>query len=97
MKDIRSYFQPSSGDIDMANLSNSGQSVLSICCQFCRSAEDTRAALLAAAKPEGIYGDQASDADSLRAKIQQAIRQLQEGLLERATEVLYLHQQTSFS
>ena len=55
--------------------------------QFSRSAEDRRASLLAAAKPEGIYGEQASEADSLRAKIQQAIRALQEGLLERSTEV----------
>lgn len=52
-----------------------------------RSAEDKRTSLLAGARPEGVYGDQNSDPDDLRAKIQQGIRVLQEGLLERGTEV----------
>ena len=52
-----------------------------------RSAENQRTSMLRAAKPEGIYGEQASEPDSLRAKIHLAIGRLQEGLLERATEV----------
>ena len=43
--------------------------------------------MLSGAVVEGVHGGQASEPESLRAKIQQGILALQEGLLERGTEV----------
>jgi hypothetical protein len=54
---------------------------------FARSVEEKRTSLLAGTSVEGVYDGQASEPESLRAKIQQGILALQEGLLERGTEV----------
>ena len=43
--------------------------------------------MLSGALVEGVHSGQASEPESLRAKIQQGILALQEGLLERGTEV----------
>ena len=48
---------------------------------------EQQGALLATALPEGVVDHQAAEPDTLRAKIQQGILGLQEGLLERGTEV----------
>lgn len=53
----------------------------------CRSANEEHARLLAAGKPEGVFDSQAAEDGSLRAKVLQCIQGLQEGLLERGTEV----------
>lgn len=61
------------------------------CLSLFRRVEEQHAALLADAKPEGVYDSQAAEPDSLRARLQQGIASLQQGLLERGTEVLSAH------
>lgn len=61
----------------------------------CRRVDEEHAALLSNAKPEGVFDSQSAEADSLRAKIQQGIAGLQQGLLERGTEVTFAETQTT--
>ena len=49
--------------------------------------DEKKASMLSGALVEGVHGGQSSEPESLRAKIQQGILALQEGLLERGTEV----------
>lgn len=57
-----------------------------------RSVDEKKTSLLSGALVEGVHDGQASEPESLRAKIQQGILALQEGLLERGTEVSHSNQ-----
>ena len=57
---------------------------------FCdRTVETDLSSFVSGISPEGVYDSQSAEPGSLRAKILQAIGDVQQGLLERGTEVLY--------
>ena len=56
-------------------------------CLLCRRVEDQCSSFISSISPEGVYDGQSAEPGSLRAKILHAISDVQQGLLERGTEV----------
>lgn len=71
-------------------LDQADSSTLQLIASIMEKANEEHARLLAAGKPEGVYDSQAAEEGSLRSKVLQCIQGLQEGLLERGTEVRLL-------